>query len=374
MLFPDVSVRQWVLTLPFPLRLRLAWDGDLRRAVHRVFRDVVYRWYREHAREDGVPDGRCGSVTFFQNFGSALNLNVHLHSLVADGVFFRDDDGEVRFHAAHPVSTDEVQELVDTIATRVERLLRRRGLLDNEEEHDEDDDDGQRLMMAASVAGRTALGSRAGRKPRCLRGPPGRPYVMPPRCASSGFFNLHAGVRAAARDRLGRERLFRYVARPPLASERLVRIDDHRVVVTFKRAWSDGTTGVILTGIELLERLAALVPRPRAHLLVYGGVFAPGSSWRREVVPDPPDNERRPLRKNGCDHPKPVKPPTWIPWRDLMIRVFSVDPQRCGCGQVMRVHAVVQLYWATKRVLACLGLPSVAPSRAQARAPPEELF
>ena len=73
-ILPRVPVRQWVLSLPFEIRYRLAWDGELVGAVLRVFLRVVYGWYRRRAREQGYADGHCGSVTFVQRFGSALNL------------------------------------------------------------------------------------------------------------------------------------------------------------------------------------------------------------------------------------------------------------------------------------------------------------
>lgn len=196
------------------------------------------------------------------------------------------------FHRVPAPTDDEVQEVVDEIAIRTERLLRRRGLLDDDQD-DEDPEDGQLLMMAASAAGRAALGLRAGRRPRCLRGPARLRRPLPPRCARSGYFNLHAGVAVAATDREALERLIRYTARPPLSLDRLRELDDGRVVVRFKRAWTDGTSAVVLTGVELLERLAALVGRPRTKRVVYGGVLAPAATWRPFVVPHAPRPEER---------------------------------------------------------------------------------
>jgi len=61
---PKVPVRQWVLSLPFEIRYRLAWDGELVSAVLAVFLRVVYGWYRRQARQQGHAEPRCGSVTF----------------------------------------------------------------------------------------------------------------------------------------------------------------------------------------------------------------------------------------------------------------------------------------------------------------------
>ena len=91
--FPDVPVRQWVLRLPHRLRYLLAWDHELCRAVTGVAVQTVLGFLRRGARCDGVPDGRGGAVAIIQRFGGALNLNVHLHALVLDGVFAVEGSG-----------------------------------------------------------------------------------------------------------------------------------------------------------------------------------------------------------------------------------------------------------------------------------------
>jgi hypothetical protein len=74
--FPEVPVRQGVLTLPHRLRYLLAWDHALCRAVMRVFMRAVLGFLRRRARvEEGVTDGRGGAVVIVQRFGAALNVN-----------------------------------------------------------------------------------------------------------------------------------------------------------------------------------------------------------------------------------------------------------------------------------------------------------
>ena len=84
---PRVPVRQFVLSFPYEIRYRLAWDGELVAAVLRVFLRVVGRWYRQQAKALGYTEGRCGSVTFVQRFGSSLNVNPHVHVLMLDGIY-----------------------------------------------------------------------------------------------------------------------------------------------------------------------------------------------------------------------------------------------------------------------------------------------
>ena len=126
---PRAPVRQWVLSLPFELRYRLAWDHALCRAVLAVYTRALLGFYRKRAKASGHRDGRTGTVTVIQRFGGALNLNVHFHTLALDGVFVREPDGSLRFVAAKAPSNTEIEALLAVIRKRVRRLLVRRGLL-----------------------------------------------------------------------------------------------------------------------------------------------------------------------------------------------------------------------------------------------------
>ncbi|MCA1563570.1 MAG: transposase, partial [Acidobacteria bacterium] len=124
-------------------------------------------------------------------------------------------------------------------------------------------------MAAASVDGRVALGPRAGARVRRCGDPPEdvTPATLGLRHAHAGGFDLHAGlvVRAGQRDRL--ERVCRYALRPHLAQERLHRTSEGEIWLTLRHRWADGTTHLRFDPLELLERLAALTPRPRVNLI-----------------------------------------------------------------------------------------------------------
>ena len=90
---------------------------------------VLLGFQRNRARGYGIRDGRSGSVTVIQRFGGGLNLNVHYHTLLFDGVFFADrPDGALGFWPLPPPTDEEVGVVLARIATRVQRLLKRRGL------------------------------------------------------------------------------------------------------------------------------------------------------------------------------------------------------------------------------------------------------
>jgi hypothetical protein len=181
------------------------------------------------------------------------------------------------------------------------RVLIRRGLAPDADGSDADTLASDEPLLAeiysASVRSRTAIGERAGR--RVLRigdlVDPEEAALRPsPRCASIDGVSLHANVAVPARDRRRLEKLCRYVARPPLTTQRLSRLDDGRLLYKLKHRWRDGTTHVIFEPLELLEKLVAIVPPPRFHVVRYHGVLAPRAGSRREIVRD----RRQPRREH----------------------------------------------------------------------------
>src|SRR5438093_11669954 len=70
----------------------------------------------------------------------------------------------------------------------------------------------------------------------------------------------------------------------PARPSRLRLLDDGHIVLTLKTAWADGTRQLVFEPLTLLEKLAALTPRPRINLVLYHGVLAPNAGWRARVV------------------------------------------------------------------------------------------
>jgi hypothetical protein len=177
------------------------------------------------------------------------------------------------------------------LARRIGRLLARHGVCDGAEGVEVADPWAEETptlagLAAASERGVAALGPRAGLSVRRC----GDPVATPDATGSRDWharvqgFDLHAGiaVRAGARDRL--ERLCRYALRPAAGQERLRMSPDGQVVLELRRRWANGTTHLVFDPVELLERLAALVPRPRINLVLYHGVLAPRAPWGRAIV------------------------------------------------------------------------------------------
>ena len=220
-----------------------------------------------------------------------MNANLHFHTLVLDGVFTEDPEGALTFHPAPGPSDAEVAAALATIRQRVQRLLVRHGL----EPADDATGPADRLaeespvlagIVGASVQGRVALGQRAGARVRRLGDARDTEAVTSrgPRQAHLEGFDLHANVWVSANDRAGLERLCRYILRPPFAQERLRLRSDGRVALELKTAWHDGTRELVFEPLELLERLAAMTPRPETNLLICHGLLAPRARWRARVV------------------------------------------------------------------------------------------
>ncbi len=96
---------------------------------------------------------------------------------------------------------------------------------------------------------------------------------------------MHASVRIEAQDKEGRERLFRYCARPLYASERLEWDAQHeQVCYRLNKPGPQGQMMLRLSPSEFFDRIAALIPPPRRHRHRYFGVLAPNAPLRAVVT------------------------------------------------------------------------------------------
>jgi hypothetical protein len=135
---------------------------------------------------------------------------------------------------------------------------------------------------------------------------------------------------------------------PPAAHRRILASGTESALARsgLKAAWEDGTTAVVLGPVELLKRLAAVVPHPRVNLTVYRGVLAGNHRWRSQVVPMARADAPRGERRSG-----------WIVWSELMRRTFGVDVLSCRrCGARLVVRAVVRSREVACKLLGVQGL------------------
>ena len=222
-------------------------------------------------------------------------------------------------------------------------------------------------LTSAAVNGRVATGERAGQRVRCRLIDPQQGVRAGPLCFAARGFSLHAATRIAAENRSRLEQLCRYVMRPPLATGRLRPLDADTLTYTLKTPWADGTTHLVLFPLELIEKLAALVPPPRLNLIRYHGVLAPNAADRAAIVPGrqaEADEATCSGRHSGQGQTQTYR----RSWTTLLARVFRIDVRRCpDCGGRMKIIAALTNPRSIRRYLHGMGLPVRAPPIAPVR-------
>jgi hypothetical protein len=384
---PPVPLRQFVLTVPFELRHRLAYDGALLGSVSRIFVDSVLGFYRRKMGALGITASprKSGAVTVVQRTSADLRLNPHLHTLALDGVFVPGEDGTPVFQPLPRLESTDVADLLQVVRVRLLAFLIRRGVIEDDDaltvlpDALAEREPALAQLAAAAVSGLPPAGPERRDRPLgpvALRGHPGVEMTGPLAAVELGF-SLHAATTAGADDLRGREALVRYILRPPLAQERLKLLPDDLVRIELRRPFADGTVAIDLDPLSLLCRLCAAVPPPRFNTVRYAGVLGPASTWRPLVVPPlPPPSEPPPACPQDAAAPaRAAKPAThrsvWRPWQELMKRSFAIDVEHCErCGSRMKLRRLVLNPEDVRRMLRRLGEPTDPPRRAPARAPP----
>ena len=377
---PEVPVRQWVCSLPWRLRYAMGYDRRLCSDVLAAFVSSLRRSLRHRAKRElglrSVTDAQIGALTFIQRADSSLRLNVHFHTLVLDGVYIREATGGLRFHGLTSPTPEQVAEVARWTHERLGRVLERHGRsldeLDDAPDELAQDQPALASCYGAAVGDRQLLGADPGQRTQKLRAPIAETTATNEALADVGGVNIHAGAAIDGRDRRRLERLCRYVARPPVSQERLSQAPDgRRLTYSFKRAWKDGTYAVVLDPLDLIARLAALIPPPNFHMLRYHGVLAAHANARSEVVPGPapelvePSQLRLVVEGEATEATElSTKPASRHPWAWLLQRVFAVDVMTCPkCASRLALKKVANTPDDIARALAELGLGPRPPPR-----------
>ncbi len=217
-------------------------------------------------------------------------------------------------------------------------------------------------------------------------------------------FSVDTSVCIAAYDRAGLERLLRYCARPPFAMERLRKAGGEFVYRCAKQHSEPGhdkrgtqVDEITLTPLELIDRIAALVPPPRTHRHRYFGVLAPHSPHRAAVTEmaqsaaaqptQPAQVQAEPASTDagegalGAGNPRPTqaeptqpvppKRPAHYLWAVLMARIYEVFPLVCPiCGGQMRIIAFITHSADIRHILEHIGVETEPSRITPARGPP----
>ena len=336
---PYKPLRQWVLSFPFPFRLLFAKDPQLTSLVLNLVLRAISSFLIKKAGFKKKSGAKTGSVTFLQQFGGSLNLNIHFHILCSDGVWTFDREKE-NFFSLTPPSQMELDNLLKTIAQRTVKLLEKRGGLIVEDEGSEHKflniENSQAIgsIHSSSSTYRIALGKYRGQKALTLRTTPTLPNPKPFLAEYSGF-SLHAGVFCPTHNREKLEHLCRYISRPSLSEARLSLNNKGQVVYKLKTPYCNGTTHIVLDPLNFLSRLASLIPCPRIHLIRFHGVFAPNCKYRSLIVPQSALLEK-------TSHKEQKKKSYSMGWAKMLKRVFDIDIQTClKCGGQIKIISAI---------------------------------
>ena len=366
--FPRLPVRQWVLSVPKRLRYFMQRDGAMLNMVLRIFLRVIAQSLQSCSPGAAQLDKvalHIGAVAFIHRFGSSLNGHVHFHVCVVDGVFEEvpgEGDADVQasspgvvFHPASGIDATAVSQVQTDLRRRILRAFVWRGLLESVDAKE---------MLAYPHSG----------------------------------FSVDAGVCIDAHDRAALERLLRYCARPPFAMDRL-RKEGAALVYRCAKQHSEPSSDkrgarvdeLRLTQLELIDRIAALVPPPRTHRHRYFGVLAPNSSLRAAVTALAAPAKQVVVQTEPAitgegapgvvplGHAMPL-PPESVPlkrskahylWAVLIARIYEVFPLLCPlCGGQMRLIAFITEGTQIRKILDHIGVDSEPPHISPARGPP----
>ena len=425
---PYAPYRQIVITFPISLRYWLISNRELYSKIHAIAIKHIHRLYQDKAANQGIKNAKHGTIGFSQRWGSALNLNPHMHVLCLDAVYTAlpnnlvdSDSNDYKSKNLKPIlkniehlTDEEVAGLITGISKSVIKLLKKRGYLDQEgtlvenpvaDDHFEEHES-HRAATAASISSKIAFGENAGKKVTRIGAGFGYEEEIPlakgKLCYSVNGFSAHAKTRIKTNSRDKLEKLIEYMARGPISNERLQITEQGQVKLELKRPFSDGTTHLLFTPEEFIEKLAAIIPPPKTHLVRWGGVFAPSSKIRPQIILKPDarkgfqfekSNPQNHVQNNGIgtgqgeneadsfgsgsDKGTDVvgsndranqNPRKNSSWARMLKKVFQIDVLTCtDCQGAMKPVCAVTCHAKINRYLEHVGIAATAPPP---RAPP----
>ena len=340
-LLPCVPYRQWVLVLPKRLRYFVHRDPSLAGGLSRILARALTRFYQTRAA--GGSAAATAQWHGVQRFGSKVNLHVHVHAVVSDGVFLL-EDGVLRFYPAPEPTAEELADLSRELRRRILRRMLKLNAIP---------EDAAREMLA-------------------------RPH---------GGFSLDAQVRVEAEDRAALDRLLRYMLRPAVSIKRLSYRPEQDQVRYWPKKGRPGEPEVLeWEPVEFLGRFARLIPPARLHLVRYHGALGPASRLRAGVTQAAREGLSYQALLAGAHVCGALGAAAAVGrvvheavsaaaryWAACLRKVFEVDALLCPrCGTRMVAVAAIEDDRELDRLLAHLGLHTDFPKAKPARSPPRD--
>ena len=175
-------------------------------------------------------------------------------------------------------------------------------------------------------------------------------------------FNVHAGERVAPEAKAELEDLAQYILRNPFSVEKMTMEAPSDMVIYRSRLNAKINRNFeVFTATDFLAAITQHIPDKGAQMVRYYGWYSNKMRGVRQRGVPPELVPRRP----GLSPPPPRQLPS-KKWRDVILRVWHVDPLRCPvCQSPMRVLAVIDDPRVVEKILRHLGAwhdpPSAGP-------------
>lgn len=271
----NVPVRHLVLCFPPAFRFILGYDKALLSAGFTTLANAMFSYQRRVAVERfGVAWERVhpGCVEVAHRASASLITNHHIHGIFTDGVFIERDDGVLEFQRLPRPSDAEIASIAHEACMLFCAAVTRRGFWKTTATSPDEVEGVLTLPNARpqrlKFFGQAAKDSEGG--------------VAPVNGAYA--FHLFVGNGIEVEDRPQLEYLVNYVLAPPFLDRDISVNARGNLVVRLKRPMHDGTTEVELEPNDALDRIAELVPRPKANTVRYYGIYAPRSKLRKQAI------------------------------------------------------------------------------------------
>jgi hypothetical protein len=271
----NVAVRHAVLCFPPALRFVIGYDKALLNGGFAVLAEAMFNHQRRQAAElFGVPLERIhpGGAEVAHRASASLVTNHHIHGIFPDGVFIERVGGTLEFCRLPRPSEADLAAIAHEACVAFCAVLKRRGFWKTTS------------LSTDAVEGILTLPKRAGRPTKFFGQAANDSEGGVAPVGGAYAFHLFVGNAIEVEERPQLQQLVDYILAPPFFDYQLSLDDQGNIVLQLKRARHDGTTHAVFTPFEFLDRLAELVPRPKANTVRYFGVYAPSARLRNQAI------------------------------------------------------------------------------------------
>jgi hypothetical protein len=339
---PVAPYRHVMVSFPFWLNKKFGFQPQLLSRVERIVTEVLTKWAEERC------NGRGGGMLVRHRAREDLEMGIHDHVLLLDTGFTWVPEatnaatGEVEVWRARETQQADIDALAARLWKRIERFLARRGITNGSKKSEKKDEPRepapeQQELFAAQAGKKDHRGGAA-------VGPMEEDEVEEPKdgmWARVAGLHVYVSPPIDGEDRSNLERLCRYLLRPPFTLGRLGQREDGKLTYRLKRKDKAGNTVLVMTPLELMARLANLIPGPRQRLRKLFGILAPRSPGRKKVLPKPSDDK--------CRHAAPEakqsvqERPKGPDWAKLLGSIPTDEVLKCPrcLGRMTVIHRLV---------------------------------